>query len=107
MGCCPGAKTRRDAKKVPENKPTDPVGRPDGSLLYTGMAPKKKGFVHDHKNPRRLILDSAPCVYRMVAPLLSGDGSMSTLCQCNNSSCEKRNQDVTLEICKGCSSRLS
>lgn len=104
-GGCGGARTRRDVKKTPENKSTDPVWRPDGSLLYTGAAPRKKGFVHDNKNPRRLILDSAPCVYRMVAPLLNSNGQMSTLCQCNNPNCDKRNQDVTLEICGDCALR--
>jgi len=105
MGCCGGAKRVR--KKIPENKSTDPVERPDGSLLYIGMAPKKNGYVHDPKNPRRLILNSAPCVYRMVAPLLNSNGNMSTFCQCNNPNCEKRNQDVNLEICGKCPSRLS
>ena len=104
MGCCGdgGAETRRNVKKAPENKLIDPVERPDGSLLYVGAAPKKKGFVHDHKNPRRLILDSAPCVYRMVAPLLNSNGGMSTLCRCNNPICARRNQDVTLKICGEC-----
>lgn len=106
MGCGGCRKNRKVRTKTPQKEGTpDPIERPDGSLIYKGAAPRKDGFTHDPKNPRRLILDSAPCVYRMTAPLLGSDGSMSTLNQCNNPGYEKRGQDLSVEDCVNCPSR--
>jgi hypothetical protein len=102
MGCCGKPRRKVGAAALPKNKPTDPVIRPDGSLLYTGIAPQKKGYVHDPGNPHRLIPDVAPCMYRITAPLLDKNGSYSVMNDCIHPGCEHRGCRVTEDICKLC-----
>ena len=105
MGCCGKPKRKVGALALPKNKPTDPVVRPDGSLLFTGIAPNKKGFVHDPGNPRRLIPDSVPCTFRINSPLLDKNGVYSVMNDCIHPQCEHRGLRVTIEICEVCSLR--
>jgi hypothetical protein len=104
-GGCGGEPRRVRGNKTKVPKADTPVEKPDGSLLYIDAAPRRDGYTHDPKNPRRLIVDKAPCVYRITAPLLNSDGSMKTLNQCNCPSDKKRGQNVNEEICEACPSR--
>lgn len=106
MGCCGESKKVR-TKKLPSELSKDPIIKSDGSLLFAGAAPRKEGYTHDPENPRRLIIDSIPCVYRMTAPLLHSNGHLTTFNQCNNPDCQLRGQSVNQDICKDCSLRAS
>lgn len=101
MGCggCP------QEKDVPRNAPVSRksfVVRPDGSLLFDGIAPNMGGYAHDSHNPRRLIPDIRPCKFRIIAPYLLRNGKYTVMSKCNHPDSEIRNQDVNMEICKQC-----
>jgi len=106
MGCNGCKEKNREPralkKEIPENKPTDPVVRPDGSLLYTGIAPSKEGYIHDPVNARRLIPNESPCLYRINAPLLDAKGNYSVMNDCNHPGHEKRGTRVTPKDCRVC-----
>lgn len=100
-GCEPPVKGQMK-KALPKNEPNDPIERPDGSLLFSGMAKARKGYIIDPKNPKRLIPDIAPCRSRINSIMLDAFGNISVMNQCNHHKCDKRGQAVTPEICAEC-----